>query len=155
MNQFMVRDPGNRADQKANDIYRETRRQSQQRLNHFHIVDICSGVFQVDVENEQGNREGDDTVAERFDSALGHGATLFKPLNRNLTHDHCMSRHGPRMRDYGHSSFGSTRELGGEFDQRGKRIRFHLSHNVCAMDLNGVLGDSQLKPSLLVEQPPN
>jgi hypothetical protein len=28
----------------------------------------------VDVENEQGDCEGDDTVAERFDSALGHGA---------------------------------------------------------------------------------
>jgi hypothetical protein len=99
MNQFMMRDPGNRADQKANDIYREARRQSQQRLNHPRIVDICSGVFQVDVENEQGNGEGDDTVAERFDSALGHGATLFKRLNRNLTHDHYMSGHGPRIQD--------------------------------------------------------
>src|ERR1700745_4320567 len=99
MNQFMVRDPGNRADQKADDIYRETRRQSQQRLNHFHIVDICSGVFQVDVENEQGNCEGDDTVAERFDSALGHGATLFTLSNRNLAHDYYMSWHSPRIQD--------------------------------------------------------
>ena len=46
-------------------------------------------------------------------------------------------------------------ELGGESDQRGKRIRFHLSHKVCAMDLNGVLGDSQLETRLLVEQSPN
>ena len=90
MNQFMMRDPGNRADQKANDIYREARRQSQQRLNHARIIDFCSGVFQVDVENEQGNCEGDDTVAERFDSVLGHRATLFKRLNRNVTHDHCI-----------------------------------------------------------------
>jgi len=76
MDQFMVRDPGNCTDQKADEIYRETRRQTQQRLNHPRIIDISSGVFQVNVENEQGNREGDDTVAERFDSALGHGATL-------------------------------------------------------------------------------
>src|SRR5260370_13502481 len=100
MDQFMVRDPGNRTDQKANDIYRETRRQSQQRLNHPRIVDICSGAFQVDVENEQGNCEGDDTVAERFDSALGHGATLFKRLNRNLTHDHYKSWHRPTRQAY-------------------------------------------------------
>ena len=46
-------------------------------------------------------------------------------------------------------------ELGGESDQRSKRIRFHLSHNVGTMDLNGVLGDSQLKCGLLVEQTPN
>jgi hypothetical protein len=76
MDQFMVRDPGNRTDQEADDIYRKTRRQSQQRLNHSRIIDICSGVFQVNVENEQSNCEGDDTVAERFDSALGHRATL-------------------------------------------------------------------------------
>src|SRR5580700_7530492 len=72
MDQFMVRDPGDRTDQKADDIYREARRQSQQRLNHPRIIDIWSGVFQVDVENKQGDGEGDDTVAERFDSALGH-----------------------------------------------------------------------------------
>jgi hypothetical protein len=28
--------------------------------------------LQVDVENEQGDSEGDNTVAERFDSTLGH-----------------------------------------------------------------------------------
>src|ERR1700722_14449777 len=122
MDQFMVRDPGNRADQKANDIYRETRRQSQQRLNHSRIIDICSGVSQVDVENEQGNCEGDDTVAERFDSALGHGATLFKRSNRT-THAHCMSWHGPRIQDYGALPLLARYELDGEFDQRGKGLR--------------------------------
>jgi hypothetical protein len=109
----------------------------------------------VDVEDEQGNREGDDTITERFDSALGHGATLFKLLKRNLTHGHRTSWHRPWMRDYGHSSLGSTCELRGEFDQGSKGIRFHLSHNVSAVDLNGVLRDSQLKCSLLVEQAPN
>src|ERR1700720_2705376 len=105
MDQFMVRDPGNRADQKANDIYRETRRQSQQRLNHFRIIDICPGVVQVDVENEQGNREGDDTVAERFDSALGHRATLFTRLNRNVTHAACMSWMARGFKIKGHDSY--------------------------------------------------
>ena len=56
-------------------------------MNHPRIIDIFSGIFQVNVENEQRNCEGDDTVAERFDSALGHLATLFKRLNRNVTHD--------------------------------------------------------------------
>jgi|HubBroStandDraft_6_1064221.scaffolds.fasta_scaffold82466_3 hypothetical protein len=41
-------------------------------------------------------------------------------------------------------------ELGAEFDQRGKRVRFHLSHNVCAVDLYGVFGYPQLKSGLLV-----
>ena len=93
-----------RTDQKADDIYRETRRQSQQRLNHPRIVDICS-VFQVDVENEQGNCESDDTVAERFDSALGHGATLFKRLNRNVTHAPCMSWMARGFKIKGHYSY--------------------------------------------------
>src|SRR5580700_11139164 len=99
MDQFVVRDPGNRADQEADDIYRETRRQSEQRLNHSSIIEVRSRVFQVDIENEQGNCEGDDTVAERFDSALGHRATLFTRLNRNSTHDHYISWHGPRIQD--------------------------------------------------------
>src|ERR1700757_3160773 len=103
MDQFVVRDPGNRADQEADDINRKTRRQTPQRLNHSCIVEISSRVFQVDVEDEQGNREGDDTVTERFDSALGHGATLFKPLGRSSTFDHRKSWHDPSMRDYGHS----------------------------------------------------
>ena len=88
MDQFVVRDPGNRTDQETDDINRETRRQTPQRPNHSGIVDISSRVFQMDIEDEQGNREGDDTVAERFDSSLGHGATLFKPLKRNSTLDH-------------------------------------------------------------------
>src|ERR1700756_5463984 len=155
MYQFVVRDPGNRTDQEADDINRETRRQTPQRLNHSRIVEISSCIFQVDIEDEQRNREGDYTVAERFDSALGHGATLFRLLKRNLTHGHRNSWHRPWMRNYGHSSLGSTCELGGEFDQGSKRIRFHLSHNVSAMDLNGVLRDSQLKGSLLVEHAPN
>src|ERR1700740_3652456 len=95
MDQFVVRDPGNRADQEADDINRETRRQTPQRLNHSRIVEISSCVFQVDIEDEQRNREGDYTVAERFDSALGHGATLFKLLKRNLTHGHRTSWHRP------------------------------------------------------------
>src|SRR5260370_13733313 len=111
MDQLVVRDPGNGADQKANDIYRETRRQSQQRMNHPRIIDICPGVFQVDVENEQSNCKGDDTVAERFDSALGHRATLFTRLNRKLTHDHYMSWHGPRIQDYGHYCYAEPVNL--------------------------------------------
>src|ERR1700719_3638830 len=105
MDQFMVRDPGNRTDQEADDIYRETREQCQQCLNHPRIIDFCSGVFQVDVENEQGNREGDDTVAERFDSVLGHRATLFKRLNRNLTHAACMSWMARGFKIKGHDSY--------------------------------------------------
>jgi hypothetical protein len=35
-------------------------------------LSICSNVLQVDVENEQGDSEGDNTVAERFNSTLGH-----------------------------------------------------------------------------------
>src|ERR1700726_2792480 len=46
-------------------------------------------------------------------------------------------------------------ELGGESDQRGESIHFHLSHNVCAIDLNGVLCDPQLECSLLVLQTAN
>ena len=61
MDKFMVRDPGNRADQEADDIYRETRGERQQRVNHSSIVDIGTNVFQVDVENKQGNRESDDS----------------------------------------------------------------------------------------------
>ena len=38
------------------------------------------------------------TIAFEFDSAE-HGAALFKRLNRNLTHDHYMSGHGPRFQD--------------------------------------------------------
>src|SRR5579863_9317425 len=155
MDQFVVRDPGNRADQEADDINRETRRQTPQRPDHSRIVEISSCVFQVDIEDEQRNREGDYTVAERFDSTLGHGSTLFKLLKRNLTHGHRTWWHRPWTRDYGLPSLGSTCELGGEFDQGSKRIRFHLSHNVSAVDLNGVLRDSQLKCSLLIEQASN
>src|ERR1700739_827689 len=103
MYQFVVRDPGNRADQEADDINRETRRQTPQRLNHSRIVEISSCVFQVDIEDEQSNREGDYTIAELFDSALGHGATLFKPRGRSSTFDRRKSWHDPSMRDYGHS----------------------------------------------------
>jgi hypothetical protein len=98
MDQFVVRDPGNRADQEADDINRKTRRQTPQCLNHSRVIEISSRVFQMDVENEKGNREGDDTVAERFDSALGHGATLFSLLKRNSTLDHHKSWHSPRVR---------------------------------------------------------
>jgi hypothetical protein len=116
MNQFVVRDPGNRTDQEADDIYRETGDQSQQCLDHSRIIDTCPDVFQVDVENEQGNGEGDDTVAERFDSALGDGAPPFKLGNRNSTHAHCMSWHGPRTQDYGALLLRAMYELGAEFD---------------------------------------
>ena len=74
----MVRDPGNRADQKANDIYRETRRQSQQRLNHPRIVAICSGVFQVDVENEQ-------VIAKAMTQSL-NDSTLLLGITRHFSH---------------------------------------------------------------------
>jgi hypothetical protein len=34
----------------------------------------------VYVENEQGDRESDDTVAEGFKSTLGHGGPPLQPL---------------------------------------------------------------------------
>src|ERR1700722_20185410 len=46
-------------------------------------------------------------------------------------------------------------EVRGESDQGGKRVGFHLSHDVCAMDLNSVLGNPQFKSDLLVQQTPN
>jgi hypothetical protein len=55
------------------------------RIRYFpHIV-------HADVENEQGDGESDDRVAERFHSAFGHGAQPFKPPNRNLSQARCMS----------------------------------------------------------------
>src|SRR5260370_25758204 len=81
----MVRDPGNRTDQEADDIYREPRGERQQRMNHSSIVDICPEVLQVYVENKQGNCKGDHTVAERFKSTLGHGAPPSRSMEEEWT----------------------------------------------------------------------
>src|ERR1700747_2091702 len=97
MDQFVVRDPRNRTDQEADDINRETRRQTPQRPNHSRIVEISSCVFQVNIEDEQRNREGDYTVAERFDSALGHGATLSNRASETQPSTTASQWHGPSM----------------------------------------------------------
>jgi hypothetical protein len=78
-------------------VYRETRNQTQQCVDHSRIR-YLPHVVQVDIDNEQGNCKSNDTVAERFHSAFGHGAPLFKPPNRNLTQAHCMSWHGLRIK---------------------------------------------------------
>src|ERR1051326_3417820 len=115
MDQFVVGDPGNGTDQEADDVYRETRNQSQQGVDHSRIR-YLPNVFQVDVENEQGDCESDNTVAERFYSAFGQGAPSLKPPNRNSTQVHCMSWHSLRIRDYGASRLRAMFELGGKFD---------------------------------------
>jgi hypothetical protein len=46
----------------------------------------------------------------------------------------------------------SSLELACKPYQRRKRVGLHLSHNVPAMDLDGVFGDPQLEGCLLVQQ---
>src|ERR1700722_2374377 len=72
MDEFMVRDPRDCADQEAYHVDRKMRGQGHNCADHPRTIDICPDVLQVDVENEQRNSEGDDTIAERFSSTLGH-----------------------------------------------------------------------------------
>jgi len=72
MDEFMMRDPSDWADQEAYHVDREMRGQRPHCADHPSTIDIRPDVLQVDIENEQRNCEGDDTIAERFNSTLGH-----------------------------------------------------------------------------------
>jgi len=80
----MVRDPRDCADKEAYHVDQEMRRQRRDCVDHLRTVGCCPDVLQMDVENEQCDREGDDAITERFNLPLGIAGRLKRREEREL-----------------------------------------------------------------------